>query len=268
MKSVAQEAAENHAGIGPADEIQSPVVKSDDPGPEAVAPGIERDLDDAIDGGPEQFAAPAYLPGRHVLNAMSSIQRAFAAEGISKGHRNKEQGYEFRGIDQVLERLSPLMAEHGLLIIPRTLERTMTEHETRNGGVRFKVVLKVLLKFVSTVDDSVEFVEVYGEGDDSSDKGSNKALTAAYKYAVLTAFAIPIPTTVDNDADATTGEGLLPSNDEAKFQRWVTELKKEKTYDALVAKVQAGDEGLRARLRRDTDTWAELKAKVASAVTK
>jgi hypothetical protein len=41
-----------------------------------------------------------------------------------------------------------------------------------------------------------------GEAMDSGDKSSNKAMSAAYKYAAFQAFCIP--TEGDNDADATT----------------------------------------------------------------
>jgi hypothetical protein len=47
-------------------------------------------------------------------------------------------------------------------------------------------------------------VQTYGEAMDSADKATNKAMSAAYKYAAFLAFCIP--TEGDNDADATTHE--------------------------------------------------------------
>ena len=55
---------------------------------------------------------------------------------------------------------------------------------------------------------------------DSADKATNKAMSAAYKYAAIQAFCIP--TEGDNDADATTHEvaprqeAPPPVSDEAK----------------------------------------------------
>jgi hypothetical protein len=56
--------------------------------------------------------------------------------------------------------------------------------------------------FVSVSDGSTHIVKTYGEAMDSADKATNKAMSAAYKYACLQTFCIP--TEGDNDADATT----------------------------------------------------------------
>jgi hypothetical protein len=58
--------------------------------------------------------------------------------------------------------------------------------------------------FVAASDGSKHTVKTYGEAMDSGDKATNKAMSAAYKYAAFQAFCIP--TEGDNDADATTPE--------------------------------------------------------------
>lgn len=142
--------------------------------------------------------------GPHVYKAISAVMAEMAKTGISKDNKNQQQGYKFRGIDDVYNALAPLLSKHGLLILPRTLTRTPTERQTQKGGVLFHVVLEMEFDFVSSVDGSMHTVSVTGEAMDSADKATNKAMSAAYKYACIEAFCIP--TEGDNDADGTTHE--------------------------------------------------------------
>lgn len=141
---------------------------------------------------------------KHVYQAILAITLDMSQEGISKSRKNEQQGYNFRGIDEVLNALSPMLAKHKLNILPRVTERTCVERATQKGGVLFYVTVKAEFDFVSAVDDSVHTVVTYGEAMDSADKATNKAMSAAYKYAAFQAFCIP--TEGDNDADATTHE--------------------------------------------------------------
>lgn len=140
----------------------------------------------------------------HVYAAIAEVMGELAKTGIGKNNKNTQQGYKFRGIDDVYNALAPVLARAKLLILPRVLNRTVTERETRNGGVLFYVVLDVEFDIVSGIDGSKHTVRVVGEAMDSGDKASNKAMSAAYKYACMEAFCIP--TEGDNDADATTHE--------------------------------------------------------------
>lgn len=139
-----------------------------------------------------------------VYAAIAEVMGELAKVGIGKNNRNTQQNYKFRGIDDVYNALAPLLAKTKLLILPRVLKREVTERETKNGGVLFYVVLDAEFDFVSAVDASKHTVRMVGEAMDSGDKASNKAMSAAYKYACMEAFCIP--TEGDNDADATTHE--------------------------------------------------------------
>lgn len=139
-----------------------------------------------------------------VYQCINKVQSALAKEGISKSRKNQQQGYQFRGIDDVYNVLSPLLAEHGLCILPRMLSRIVTERETKSGGVLFYVTVEAEFDFVCAEDGSLHTIKTFGEAMDSGDKATNKAMSAAYKYAAFQAFAIP--TEGENDADATTHE--------------------------------------------------------------
>jgi hypothetical protein len=161
-----------------------------------------------------------------VYKAINGVQAQLAAVGISKTRRNQQQGYQFRGIDEIYNVVSPMLAEAGLCILPRVLSRQQTERATVKGGVLFSVVVEVEFDFVSSKDGSRHTVKTFGEAMDSADKATNKAMSAAYKYAVIQAFAIP--TEGDNDADAHSPEVTaaqperpqLPACPDAKIERW------------------------------------------------
>ena len=138
----------------------------------------------------------------NVYKAISAVARDMAEQGISKDRENHQQGFNFRGIDQVYNALAPMLAKHGLVILPRITERTVTERTTQKGGVLFYVVVKAEFDFVATEDGSKHTVITYGEAMDSGDKATNKAMSIAYKYAAFQAFCIPTEqTAVDPDAE-------------------------------------------------------------------
>lgn len=139
-----------------------------------------------------------------VYKAINRVQSELASVGITKDKRNAAQGYNFRGIDDVYNALSPMLAKNGLCILPRVLSREVTEKLTSKGGTMFYVAVEVEFDFVSAEDGSKHVVKTFGEAMDSGDKATNKAMSAAYKYAAFQAFAIP--TEGDNDADAHTHE--------------------------------------------------------------
>lgn len=141
-----------------------------------------------------------------VYQAIKNVAAAMSHDGITKARKNTQQGYNFRGIDDVLNALSSALVEAGLLILPRVMNRTVTERETKSGGALFYVTVQVEFDLVSAEDGSKHTVATYGEAMDSADKATNKAMSAAYKYLALLTFCIPTEASPDTDADFTTHE--------------------------------------------------------------
>lgn len=135
-----------------------------------------------------------------VYRCIAAVSAEIAQTGISKSRNNATQGYQFRGIDDVYNALAPVMAKHGLVILPRMLSRETTERPSKNGGVLFTTVIAAEFDFVSSWDGSIHTTRAYGEAMDTADKSTNKAMSAAYKYTAMQTFCIP--TEGDNDADA------------------------------------------------------------------
>lgn len=141
---------------------------------------------------------------KKVYAAIAAVSGEMAKTGISKENKNQQQGYLFRGIDDVYNALAPLLSKHHLVILPRILSRTLTERTSKAGSSLFNVVVEAEFDFVSAEDGSVHTARTFGEAMDTVDKATNKAMSAAYKYVAMQAFCIP--TAGDNDADAHTHE--------------------------------------------------------------
>ena len=128
---------------------------------------------------------------QQVYKAIAAVMHDMAKQGVGKGQRNQQQNYAFRGIDDVYNALAPKLAHHGLVIAPRMLSREVVERTNKNGTVLFYVTLEAEFDFISAEDGSKHTVRTFGEGMDSGDKATNKAMTAAYKYAAFQTFCIP-----------------------------------------------------------------------------
>jgi hypothetical protein len=145
-----------------------------------------------------------------VYAAISSVMEKLAKAGIGKTRKNEQQGYKFRGIDDVYNALSPFLAEARLVILPHFSEREVVERLSASNKALFYVTLKGEFELVCTEDGSHHNAgPFYGEAMDSADKATNKAMSAAFKYMAMEVFCIP--TEGDNDADSTTHD-VAPSD--------------------------------------------------------
>jgi len=135
-----------------------------------------------------------------VYEKIAIVQRELATEGIAKNKTNQQgTGYKFRGIDDIYNAASLLMAGVGLCMMPRILSRTVTERASKSGGTMFVVVVEAEYDFVAVEDGSKHTIKTFGEAMDSGDKATNKAMSAAHKYAFIQAFSIPVEG--DNDTE-------------------------------------------------------------------
>lgn len=140
----------------------------------------------------------------NVYEAIAAITASLSKVGIAKGRKTQQGGgasFSFRGIDDVLNALSPLLAEHKLCIFPRITNRASVERQTKSGGAVFYTTVNAEFDFVSAVDGSKHTAATIGEAMDSGDKSTNKAMSIAYKYAVFLTFCVPIEGTPDADGE-------------------------------------------------------------------
>lgn len=119
---------------------------------------------------------------------------------ISKSKRNAQQGFMYRGIDDVMNTFQPLMAKYHIFVAPTVLEQTREVRTTNKGSELLYSVLRIRYTFYAEDGTSVDAV-VIGEGMDSGDKASNKAMAVGMKYAMFQTFCIPTEEMSDPDAE-------------------------------------------------------------------
>lgn len=118
---------------------------------------------------------------------------------IGKDARNQQQNFMYRSHDAVLNALNPLLAEHGVFVVPNVLDRLEAQRTTKSGSVMYEVNLHVEYTFWGARGDSV-VASAWGEGTDSGDKSTNKAMTMAFKNVIAQAFAVSTADTIDADS--------------------------------------------------------------------
>jgi hypothetical protein len=134
-----------------------------------------------------------------VYAAINAVAAELAENGIAKNHVNEADDYKYRSIDDLLDRLAPLLAKHRLCVLPRVIEREVTERRDDAERLLFHVALRVAFALTSVDDGSEHEVEAYGEALDPSDKATAKAMSSAYKSAMVQTFCIPFSGTEDAD---------------------------------------------------------------------
>ncbi len=191
-----------------------------------------------------------------VLKAINAVQSDIAKIGVAKDQRNQQQGFSFRGIDQIYNALSPLMAKHGLIVLPKVVSREVVERVSGNGRALMYVTVNVEYTLASVEGGDTVGISAYGEAMDSGDKATNKAMSAAYKYAMFQTFCIP---TEAQDADETAHEVL--SVEEQRLRRhfeargkWMNSIK---AYQDAVAR---GD------VSTAYEAWSEINHEDAIAI--
>lgn len=134
---------------------------------------------------------------------------------IGKDKKNQQQGFMFRGVDQVMNTMKPLFAKHGVFPIPEVTETKREERQTKSGGTLIYTMHKINFHFTADDGSSVT-ATVAGEGMDSADKSSNKAMAVAFKYACFQVFCIPTEEMMKDDPDGYSPEESRPTKDQLK----------------------------------------------------
>ncbi|MGA8330416.1 MAG: ERF family protein [Mycobacterium sp.] len=143
-----------------------------------------------------------------VFQALQSVM--LDVKAIGKDSTNADQGYKFRGIDAVMTAVHPILAEHGVFFLPNVIERVPEQRTTNNGKQMNVMHLHVEFSFYGPAGDHVT-ASTWGEGADMADKATNKAMSAALKYALVQVLCIPSADMLD-EADKTTEEASKASD--------------------------------------------------------
>ena len=153
------------------------------------------------------------MNGGKIYGAIAAAMGEIGA--ISKSKQNKQQGFQYRGIDDVMNALYPILSRHGLFLTPEVLEHTREERTTKSGGNLIYSILKIRYTLYADDGSSVS-ATVIGEGMDSADKSSNKAMSVGMKYALFQLFCIPTEEMKEMDDKMEDPDAETPPESEQK----------------------------------------------------
>ena len=122
-----------------------------------------------------------------IFDAILSVMGEIGS--VEKGKTNK-QGYKYRSVEDFMNALYPAFVKHGIFMAPELLDLSREERMTANGSQLVYTLCKVKYTFYAKDGSFVECITA-GEGMDSGDKATNKAMSAAFKYACMQVFCIP-----------------------------------------------------------------------------
>lgn len=133
-----------------------------------------------------------------IFEAIANVMKDVGIVG--KNSTNTYDNYKFRGIDAVMNALNPAMIKNKVFVTPTVLDSHREERTGNKGTMMMYTILTVKYTFYTDDGSSVECV-VIGEAMDRSDKSTNKALSAAFKYACFQTFCIPTEEMKDADEE-------------------------------------------------------------------
>jgi hypothetical protein len=134
---------------------------------------------------------------------------------IKKNKENKSQGYKFRGVEDVYAVLNPMLVANKVIMIPECLEHQIDTFLSKSGGTLFRAVVKMRYKLISAVDGSSIECVMMGEGMDSGDKATPKAISIAFKYLAFQLFCIPVDDAIDPDHETHAVAPAMQPNQQA-----------------------------------------------------
>lgn len=139
-----------------------------------------------------------------IFKKMSQVMTEIGS--IGKDQKNQAQGFKFRGIDQFVNSLYPALTKHGVFMAPRCVSETHELKEVTRGsgkqGIDKHVTILMEYDFFAEDGSKVTVGPIPAEGLDSGDKATNKALSAALKYALIQTFSIPTEDMAEADLES------------------------------------------------------------------
>jgi hypothetical protein len=132
----------------------------------------------------------------NVFHAVNEVRKDAGA--VAKDQKNHAQKFNFRGVDQVVNACAPAMRTHGVIVAPSSTH-LHTEEITSGGGKRQAWVTGSVRYTVYGPEGDSFPIESATEATDFADKATAKAMSVAYRIALLQLFSLP---TDDPDPDS------------------------------------------------------------------
>ena len=119
-----------------------------------------------------------------VAAAMADIR------AVRKGDKNQQQGFNFRGIDAVMNAVGPAFRDHGLFVLPEVINHHGEQIAGRNGKPMMSVLVTVRYTIAHTSGETITGTAV-GEATDPADKATAKAMSVAFRTFLLQSLVLP-----------------------------------------------------------------------------
>lgn len=173
-----------------------------------------------------------------IYAALVAVGAELAKVGIAKDRQNEAQRFFFRGIDQVMNVVSPILGKNHVLFLIHYYDYPDVDRVTGKGTTLIYAKVRGEFTFMSALDGSSVSVTTFGVAMDSGDKATNKAMSAALKYALLQTFLIP--TEAGDDADASSPDDSIAKAPDG-LDEW---------FEDLLLTAEDGTDALRAAWRQ------------------
>lgn len=135
----------------------------------------------------------------NIFEALSAVMADVGA--VRKDSKNTSQNFNFRGIDAVVNAVSPALRKHGVVVFPDVLwidyqTVTIGSKGTQMGHCKVKVRYTFAAKDGSKIEAAV-----FAEAMDSGDKATAKAMSVAFRTCLLQTLCLPTDE-IDPDAES------------------------------------------------------------------
>ncbi len=148
-----------------------------------------------------------------IYAAINNVMRDIGIVG--KNGSNDFDHYKYRSIDDVMNALNPAMTKNKVFVSPKIIDSKREERAGSKGNLMMYSVITVEYTFY-TDDGSNVTATVIGEAMDRSDKSTNKAMAAAFKYACCQVFCIPTEDMEDSENESSEIGKKVEKKDDAK----------------------------------------------------
>ena len=213
-------------------------------------------------------------------NIHTAMLQVYKAVGyVQKGGYNQNQRYRFAGETDLISALRPAMVEAGIVVWCSDIRdvRTSEINKTKRDGsdsLTINVAATFAFTFAHAASGTSINVLARGEGSDSLDKASYKAMTGALKYALRQSFVIETGDDPDEDhrpaPDAGSSNGRTPDFDSGNAGSTpapaTTDDARQKAIDWTAAAIEtirkaAGASAIRSWETREATWVAALEAR-------
>lgn len=133
-----------------------------------------------------------------VVTALAAVMEEVRGVGKGDYHNSPTAKFHFRGIDAVVNAVGPALRKYHVVVSPQLVSVDRRDVQTSGGKPARETCVVVRYVWTGPDGSTLETI-VPGEAMDNGDKGTAKAMSVAFRIALLQALCLP---TDDADPDS------------------------------------------------------------------